>query len=113
MPKTYQLIVMSNAVEGGDREFNEWYDKVHLSDVLKVPGFVAARRLRMAAEMSGSPYRYCAIYELESDDPMESVRALMARAGTDQMPLSDKFDPRFHAAVYEDFGASLRRKRVV
>ena len=27
-----------------EKEFNEWYDRMHLPDILETPGFVAARR---------------------------------------------------------------------
>ena len=27
-----------------EKEFNEWYDRTHLPDVLKIPGFVRATR---------------------------------------------------------------------
>jgi hypothetical protein len=111
MSKNYKLMVMTNVVAGGEQEFNEWYDKIHLADVLKVPGYVAAQRFRMVAQLTPDmPYRYCAIYDVNSDDPKESVQALQTRAGTDEMPLSDKMDPRFYAALYEAVGEPLSRK---
>ena len=44
MPKKNLLLVLSNAVEGKEDEFNDWYSNVHLHDGVKVPGFVAAVR---------------------------------------------------------------------
>ena len=38
------FVILSNPVAGREDEFNEWYTKQHLDDVLKVPGFVAAQR---------------------------------------------------------------------
>jgi len=33
-------IVFSNPFEGKDDEFNEWYDNVHLPQVLAMPGVI-------------------------------------------------------------------------
>lgn len=41
MNKTLML-VFSNALEGQDEAFNEWYDTQHLPDVVDCPGVVAA-----------------------------------------------------------------------
>lgn len=78
--KTIQ-IVFSNPVEGRDDDFNEWYDKVHIPDLLAVPGMLSAQRydLRDAAmyhaEGQTPPeHRYCVIYEMEGD-----VDAILAK----------------------------------
>ena len=41
------LLVFSNAVEGKDDEFNDWYTNVHLSDMLAADGFVTAQRFQL------------------------------------------------------------------
>lgn len=50
-----------------DAEFQEWYDKVHVPDLLKAPGFVSGTRYvnKEPNEVQG---RYVAIYEVETDD---------------------------------------------
>lgn len=91
-----QLIVLSNAVAGCDTQFNSWYDEVHLGDVLKVPGVVGARRFALESDK----WRYLAIYDLESEDPAGVIDEILARAGTDAMPLDDAFDmSTFHMAL--------------
>jgi len=86
---SHQLIVLSNSRDGRDEEFNDWYDRVHLPDVLAVGGVVGARRYRMR---EGDRWRYLAIYELDCYDPSVVTQELLARAGTERMPLSDAFD---------------------
>ena len=39
----YTFVVLTNAVEGKDDAFDEWYTNTHLGDVLAVPGFVSAQ----------------------------------------------------------------------
>ena len=71
MSDRHVLMVLSNAVDGKDDEFNSWYDNKHLPDVLSVPGFVAAQRYTANALQlteDGPPaHRYLAIYEIEGD----------------------------------------------
>ena len=85
----YQLIVLSNARDGRDEEFNQWYDHVHLKDVLMVDGIVGARRFKLSGH---DQWGYLAVYDVECDDPQRVVQELLSRAGTDRMPLSDAFD---------------------
>jgi hypothetical protein len=89
---SHVLMVMSNPVEGREDEYNEWYDNVHLGEVLQVPGFVAARRYAAAGSVRGgdSPYRYLSIYEIEADD-LESATAAL-QAAVRGMRMSDAID---------------------
>ncbi len=83
-----QLLVYSNSVEGKDEEFNRWYDEQHIPDVLRVPGIVAAQRF----ETRTGDWKYLTIYELDTDDIDGVLAALMSRAGTDEMVMSDAID---------------------
>jgi len=86
------MMVMTNAVDGRDDEYNDWYDNQHLADVLKVPGFVGAKRYELSEHQrlkGAAPYRYLAIYALDTDDLKGSIEELGRRSGTDQMPMSD------------------------
>lgn len=76
------FIVQTNPVAGQEAEFDDWYTNQHLSDVLAVPGFVAAQRYVMSpvqrdAAAEGYPYRHLAVYEL-SGDPRSALDALKA-----------------------------------
>lgn len=103
MAKSYKLVVLTNAAPANDQEFNEWYDMTHLPDILKIPGFVAAKRFRMITSLTSDPiYRYCAIYELESDDPMAAVAEMMTKAGTADMPISAAMHPVFYGGLFEE-----------
>ena len=92
-------VVLTNATPGDDDRFNAWYSDVHLGDVLKVPGFVAAQRFRLIDHpaLKPCPYRYLALYEIQGPAADESLAELTARAGTEQMVLSPTLDT---SAVY-------------
>jgi hypothetical protein len=87
----YLFLVVSNPVAGREAEFNDWYSRQHLDDVLRVPGFTGARRFMVSGE-SRLPGRYVAIYELECADPDAVLASLNARAGTPDMPISPALD---------------------
>lgn len=91
----YVFVVLTNATGGRDDEFNEWYNNQHIPDVLKIPGFVAAQRFSLAgAEMEGatSPWRYLALYDLDTDDLAGALKELGARVGTPAMVMSETLD---------------------
>lgn len=77
------LLVLTNPVEGRDAEYNDWYTDTHLSEVLQVPGIVAAQRWRVAEESAaGPPLRYLAIYELDDRPTADVIAALFEAAQT-------------------------------
>ncbi len=85
----YKLVALSNAAQGRDDDYNEWYNTQHMPDVLAVPGFVSAERLTCIGE---GPHRYLAIYEIETDDIGAVLAEFAKRPGTDLMPVSDALD---------------------
>jgi hypothetical protein len=105
MPK-YKLMVMSKPKPGQEREYNEWYTKVHVPQVLAVNGFKAARRFRLAKNISaGEVQGYLALYDVETADLEAVIEESASRLGTERMTLSDAFDQdSVVAAFYEEFG---------
>ncbi|WP_436791568.1 hypothetical protein [Yinghuangia sp. YIM S10712] len=96
MADTTLYLVFSNPVEGKDREFNEWYDTVHVRDVLAVPGMVSAQRYDLKdTEMyrlaGGGAHRYLVVYEMDGDPDvvMPGIREAVA-AG--DMVMSETLD---------------------
>jgi hypothetical protein len=69
-------LVHTNCEAGREAEFNEWYENVHLRDLLSVDGIVAAQRFQLTGPgpqtvtRSGEPAvaQYLAIYELDTED---------------------------------------------
>jgi hypothetical protein len=94
------LVVFSNPAPGQEREFNDWYNRKHISDVLNTPGVVSGRRFMRStataddsADAAGtnggqeaqsppsSPdigQRYMAVWELEGE--LGDVMANITRA---------------------------------
>ena len=96
-----KMLVFTNAVEGRDDEFNEWYDHVHLGEVVALPGFVSATRHELAdAQMfPEQSHRYLAIYEYKGD-AADALAALSAGAAT--MNMSDSLAGDAKLVLFED-----------
>lgn len=51
-----------------EKEFNDWYDNMHMPDMLKTPGLIKATRWMSADKKENEVRKYLALYELETDD---------------------------------------------
>jgi hypothetical protein len=100
----YTFVVLTNAVEGKDDAFDEWYTNTHLGDVLAVPGFVSAQRFKLTDAQRAKPphpFRYLALYEIETNDLQKTLDELGKRSGTPAMVLTDTMAPGTQAHIYE------------
>lgn len=111
----YVWLIHTNAREGRDHEFNEWYSNTHIPDLLRVPGVVSAKRYDLAGYQTvpkdeaivvtdHSPalkYRYLAVYHIETEDLRGVLETVAQRAGTEEMRMSDALDPDILTQCYE------------
>jgi hypothetical protein len=89
----YTYIALVQAAPGRDEEFHHWYDMQHLPDVLRMPGVVSGRRVKVewikANDFDAPGWQSLAIYELDCEDPHATIAAIKAASGTEAMPSSD------------------------
>ncbi len=90
----YIMAVQSQAKDGRDDEYNEWYDSVHLADICAVPGVTAGKRYEATPIAIGGPgLRYLSIYEFEADDPGAVLAEMGKRSAEGKMsPSPDALD---------------------
>src|SRR5437867_913537 len=90
------MVVLSNPTSPDvEEEFNDWYNNAHLADVLAVDGVMSATRYRLSdgdARAASAPYRYLAIYELESDDVAGVAKRIGEAAASGAMGVARAFD---------------------
>jgi hypothetical protein len=109
-----RLIALTHFVEGREDDYNNWYQWVHLRDVMTLGlGVIAAQRFRKAGRQivpGGSAlYRqpYLCIYEVS--DPQAMTRA-HEPVFTDAMPISDAYDAENGSEVYFDEIAGITHR---
>ena len=66
-------------------EFDQWYDEVHIPEVVALDGIVGATRLSPADPDGGA---FIVLYELEGD-PHQAVQNIHAAAAAQQLTMSD------------------------
>ena len=77
----HALFVFTDPVEGKEEEYNDWYNNVHLAEVCQVEGFLSAQRFKVSDVMPGvTDHGYIAIYQVETNDPAKTIKALSAAA---------------------------------
>jgi len=92
MSENLHLVFSKPPEHISDEEYNRWYD-FHLSEILVVPGFTAARRYRLQpvkGEWTPSGHRYLSSYELEGD-PKDVMAELDTEVASGRMQLPDWF----------------------
>jgi hypothetical protein len=79
----YIMTVRSNPVAGREAEYNEWYDRHHVPDLLMTPTLIAAQRYRLApVRMPVYPgyvkprHSYMVVYEIDTES-LEKTRDLL------------------------------------
>lgn len=72
-----------------EQEYNDWYDTVHLKELVALDGFVSARRLR-PVDGDGP---YVAMYEVEADDLQSVLQGMLDNAGSLHLSQALQLDP--------------------
>lgn len=106
------FVVQTNHVPGGESEYHDWYNSVHIPDILSVPGFVAAQRFELGPVQRrpelDHPYRYLALYEI-AGDPRAAFGAL--DEAKPRMASSPMLADQRVSVVYEPITPRIEAKR--
>lgn len=98
------IIALTNALEGQEDAFNDWYSNRHVADLLKIPGLISAKRYRLSPSQRTPPpfaFAYLAIYEIAEGRTEEVVAEIQKRAGTDLLYRSPAVAPETLGLVFE------------
>jgi hypothetical protein len=109
MPRAVLLSFTGVSDPTREAEFDEWYDKVHLTEVCGTPGIVSARRFRASSVqrpgLVGELPGYLTMYEFDTDDVQATMDALSARvqAGEVTAPPDGLLKPNtdYEAGIFE------------
>lgn len=73
------VVVLTEPTEGRDDEFNDYYENLHLDEVLASTGWENAQRFKLVDEQGRDcPLPYLALYEVDVDDSADVLKTLNA-----------------------------------
>lgn len=106
------MLILSRPAEACEARYNDWYDHVHLEQMLALKGFKAAQRFRLERSLGQrDAHPYAAIYEIETDDLDGVLEGLYREAGSAQLMIDAALDrDSVYAAVYRPSGPARKRK---
>jgi hypothetical protein len=84
VPKAILVVHTEPASPEQEAAYNEWYDGIHVPDIVALPGFVGATRYKVSGTQMGPATpdvpRYVAIYEIDADDLDATIKGIGAGA---------------------------------
>jgi hypothetical protein len=89
MPKGILLVQSRPASPGDAAGYHDWYDNVHIPEILGVDGFRSARRFQSASDGDV----YVAMYEVDDVDAAKAAMGAAQAAGTMSAPSGVQLDP--------------------
>ncbi len=62
-------------------DYDDWYEKRHIPEVLQLPEFISAQRFRVASHVSGeATHEFLTHYEIEAESSEAAKKALIDAA---------------------------------
>jgi hypothetical protein len=107
--------VMSSPAKPQDEEaFNDWYDNLHIPQVVAGPGFRSATRYKLVQQAESVLPAYLTTCELDTEDPVAAVQEMRNRVTAGEITLTDVMatDPRPESALYVANSRTARRSRI-
>ena len=78
----HMVVVLTEPAEGQEQEFNDYYENLHLDEVIATTGWRSAQRFKLADEQGRPcPLPYLALYEVDADDSEDILKGLNATRG--------------------------------
>lgn len=104
MPKSYKFVVLANASDGRDAEFNAWHSQIHLPEVVRAAGFSRGERMSLVPGTSGDGpvYQYLIVFDGEGERPTDALQRLGAAVADQKVGLSDSLGTPIWSALFEE-----------
>lgn len=98
MPQSLLVAFVHPASPAQEDEFNDWYDNVHIPQVVeRIPGVVGGSRYKysdaqLVPEDQAPSRRYLSLYQLDTDDLAATAQRLGEALGDGSLDLTDAID---------------------
>ena len=111
------MTVRSNPVAGREDEYNEWYDRYQMPQIVETPTFIAGQRYKLAPiDLPAYPgyqqakHRYMVVYEIETDRLEETKQILWSPANAGRITQSAAFDSsNVDCQIYMPIGSRVSK----
>ena len=109
MSKRHLVLILTEPTEGRESEYNDYYENLHLKEVLETTELRSAQRFKLADQAGEAcPLPYLAVYEAEADDAAEVIANLNETRAQRQQ--SDALNRRTGRVwVFEEIGPRHER----
>ena len=107
--KKHIVYVLTEPTDGNEDAFNDYYENLHLKEVLQTTQFSSAQRFQLVGEAGEPcPLPYLAVYETEAENAEEVLKDLSARRSEREQ--SDSLNRRTGRVwVFEEIGPKHER----
>jgi hypothetical protein len=114
----YAFLVFANPIAGKEVEFNDWYDNVHIGDLVQMPGWVGAQRFRIVPNVDPRPtaagynHGYLIVWEIEETGAEAALNGMVSAiaGGRTRRGAAFNYTPGAGAAgTYEIIGPRITR----
>lgn len=79
MAKKHLVLILTEPTDGMEEEYNDYYENLHLGEVLATTQLTSAQRFKLTGEAGeGCPLPYLAVYESDADSAEEIINDLNA-----------------------------------
>ena len=104
MSKRHLVLILTEPTEGNEDRYNDYYENLHLKEVLATTDLQTAQRFKLAAQAGEEcPLPYLAVYETQAEDAQSVIDNL--NASRDQREQSDSLNRRTGRVwVFEEIG---------
>ncbi|MGB8363128.1 MAG: hypothetical protein ACLQUZ_11385 [Rhizomicrobium sp.] len=102
----FKLIALTTPVPGKEDAFHDWYQHIHLPELVAIAGMQGAQRYQLVAKLAGSDTNpWLAIYDIECVDPMAFLGAVGQASASGKLTPSDASDmATTYTALFSEYG---------
>jgi hypothetical protein len=87
------LVALTTPLPGHEQDYHDWYNNVHLPELVDGLGLRGAQRFELVTKVQGADTnQYMAIYDVETDDPEGFMAKMGAFAQSGKLTPGDATD---------------------
>ncbi len=100
-----KLVALTRPLPGREADYHDWYQNVHLPELVNTFKMKGAQRYKLVAKLMGADENeFLAIYDIECDDPAALLGEMGQAAASGKMTQSDASDMgTTYTALFQEY----------